>query len=68
MVIKYLGPFFKPTCEAIDVGACILIAMSYPYTSIKAYELDTFKPNAYLFENCKDLGANETEIYAEAVR
>jgi len=34
IVIKYLGPFFKPTCEAIDVGACVLIAMSLPYTDL----------------------------------
>lgn len=27
-VIKYTGPFFKPTCEAIDVGAVVFIAMS----------------------------------------
>ena len=35
---------------------------------MKVIELPVFKPNKYLFENFREFGKNESDIYAEAVR
>ena len=68
LVLVYDKSHLNPAYDVMPLFPHLIIYLSQLYSTCRILRLPTFEPTAWMYENHKDKGKEDWEIYAQCVR